>query len=259
LETISISGLTVLRALPAGERRRDVLFVHGYFADATIWEGWLARFAAQGFAAYAVNLRGRSASRPGTALGGVSVAEFADDAAVVARSLGMPAVVGHSMGGLIAQRLAADGLVSAAVLITPAPPRGIPLFVPALAAKQIKYVPALLLSRVMHPDREDLRDMVMNRVPPDRQEYFLNRLIPDSGRAGREMSITGVGVDRARIHCPIAVYAASDDRFIPPRIVKRVARRYGVEAHVLQGHGHMVIVEPGWEQLADEIARSLHA
>jgi len=259
LETIIIDGLTVLRALPAGAARRSALFVHGFFADASIWSAWLERFAGQGVAAYAVDLRGRGGSRPGTALGRASVEDFADDARIVARSLGMPAVIGHSMGGLIAQRLAADGVASAAVLITPAPPRGIPLFVPRLLAKQIKYLPATFLSRVMHPEREDLREMVMNRVPREDQEYFLNKLIPDSGRAARDMSVTGVPVDRTRVRCPIAVYAASDDRFIPARIVERVARRYGVRARRLEGHGHMVIVEPGWEALADETLRFIDA
>ena len=256
-EAISIDGLTVLRALPAGTPRRNVLFVHGYFADATIWDAWLPRFAAHGFAAYAVNLRGRGGSRPGAPLGSASMEDFISDARVVARALDMPAVIGHSMGGLIAQRLAADGVVSAAALITPAPPRGIPLFVPRLALKQFKYLPATLLARVLHPNREDLRGIVMNRVPRDRQEYFLNKLIPDSGRAGRDMSMTGVPVNRAHVRCPIRVFTASDDRFIPPRIVRRIAKRYGVEAEVLQDHGHLVICEPGWEALADSIARWL--
>jgi non-heme chloroperoxidase len=164
-------------------------------------------------------------------------------------------VIGHSMGGLVAQRLAADGVVRSAVLITPAPPRGIPLFVPNLVFKQLKYLRATLFSGVIDPDREDMREIAMNCLPRDRQEYFLNKLIPDSGRAGRDMSITGVPVDRERVRCPLRVVTASDDRFIPPRIVRRIARRYGVEAEVHEGHGHLVIGEPGWEQLADDIAR----
>src|SRR5579884_804517 len=85
LETIIIDGLTVLRALPAGAARRSALFVHGFFADASIWSAWLERFAGQGVAAYAVDLRGRGGSRPGTALGRASVEDFADDARIVAR------------------------------------------------------------------------------------------------------------------------------------------------------------------------------
>lgn len=255
METIAIDGLTVLRALPAGAARGNVLFVHGYFADASVWDGWLPRFAQHGFAAYAVNLRGRGGSKPGTPLGPVSMHDFIDDARIVARSLAMPVVIGHSMGGLIAQALAADGVVSAAVLIAPAPPRGIPLMVPRLLLKQLKYMPATLFSRVLHPNREDLREIVMNRVPRDDQEYWLDKLIPDSGRAGRDMSITGVPVARGRVRCPLRVFTASDDRFIPPGIVRRIAKRYGVEAEVLPNHGHFVIAEAGWEELADAIAQ----
>jgi non-heme chloroperoxidase len=253
-ESIVIDRLTVLRAMPSGNPRRNVLFVHGYFADATVWEAWLPFFAERGFAAYAVNLRGRNESRLVPELGRVSVRDFADDACIVARHLGKPAVVGHSMGGLIAQCLAAQDQVSAAALITPAPPRGIPLFVPGLMLKQLKYLGATLFSRVLVPNREDLRAMVMNRLPRERQEAFLDRVHPDSGRAAREMSITGIPVPRDRVRCPIRVVAASDDRFIPARIVARVARRYGVPVETLDRHAHMIVAEDGWETLAESIA-----
>ena len=42
-ESIAIDGLTVMRALPQGRPRRNVLFVHGYFADAGVWEAWSAQ------------------------------------------------------------------------------------------------------------------------------------------------------------------------------------------------------------------------
>jgi pimeloyl-ACP methyl ester carboxylesterase len=201
-----------------------------------------------------VNLRGRNESRPVPELGRVSVRDFADDACIIARHLGKPAIVGHSMGGLVAQLLAAQDMVSAAALITPAPPRGIPLFVPGLMLKQLKYLPATLFSRALVPNREDLRVMVMNCLPRDRQDLLLDRVHPDSGRAAREMSITGIPVSRAGVQCPIRVVAASEDRFIPARIVARVAQRYDVPVETLQRHAHMVIAEEGWETLAESIA-----
>jgi non-heme chloroperoxidase len=253
-ESIAIDGLTVMRALPQGRPRRNVLFVHGQFAGAGVWEAWLPFFAGRGFGAYALDLRGRGQSRPVPDLGRVSVRDYVEDACLVARHLGKPAVVGHSMGGLIAQALAADDMVNAAVLITPAPPRGIPLFAPRLLLKQLKYLPATLLSRTLDPGREDLRGIVMNRMPRERQDYYLERLVADSGRAAREMSITGVPVDRHRVRCPLRIFTATDDRFVPPRIVRRIARRYGIAAEDLTDHGHMVIAEPGWETLAGTIA-----
>jgi pimeloyl-ACP methyl ester carboxylesterase len=255
IETIRISDLTVLRALPARATRPPVLLVHGYFADATVFNEWLTFFAERGVPAYAVHLRGRADSRTGTHLGHVSIQEFVEDAARVARDLDRPVVIGHSMGGLIAQRLAERGEVSAAVLIAPAPPRGITVMSAQLARKQLKYLPAILRSRVVHPAREDLRELVLNRVPSEQQQMVLDAFVPDSGRAAREMSITGVPVDVRRVTCPVFVIVAGDDRFVPRAIGERIANRYGAAVQVFEGRGHMIVIEPGWQDVASVVDR----
>jgi non-heme chloroperoxidase len=254
-ETIRIEDLTVECSRPANAIHSPVLFVHGYFASATVWTEWLPFFAARGVPAYAVNLRGRAGSRPGIDLGRASMADFVDDASTVAREIGAAAVVGHSMGGLIAQKLAEQGDVRAAVLVSPAPPRGITVMSPRLVIKQLKYLPAIVRSRLVVPNRDDLREIVLNRVPAARQDAILDLMRPDSGRAAREMSITGVAVDRSRVRCPVLVVVAEEDRFIPKAIGERVARRYGAPVHVLKDHGHMNVMEPGWEQIADAVGR----
>ena len=255
IETIRVSDLTVLRAVPEHATRPPVLFVHGYFADATVFSEWLPFFAARGVPAYAVHLRGRADSRTGTHLGRASIQDFVEDAARVARDLDKPAVIGHSMGGLIAQRLAERGEVRAAVLVTPAPPRGITVLSAKLARKQLKYLPSILRSRVVNPAREDLRELVLNRVPPGLQDIVLDAFVPDSGRAGRDMSIVGVPVDVDRVKCPILVIAASDDQFIPKGIIERIAKRYDAPLQVFNGRGHMIVIEPGWEEVADAADR----
>jgi pimeloyl-ACP methyl ester carboxylesterase len=255
MQTITIGDITVLRALPTTRSGPPVLFVHGYFVDGTMWTGWLEFFAARGLTAYAVNLRGRSGSKPGTSLGRASMEDFADDASKIARDVGAVAVVGHSMGGLVAQKLAERGDVKAAVLVTPAPPRGITVLSPRVAWLQLRYLPSIILSRPVTPGHADLREVVMNRVPPHQQDQLLARMLPDSGRAGRDMSITGFPVDASRVKCPMLVVAAEDDKFIPARIVKRIAERYGATLRMADHHGHMVIVEPGWESLAADVER----
>ncbi len=261
LESIRIGDLGVLCARPARATRRAVVFVHGYFADATIWESWLPFFADRGFPAYAVHLRGRGGSRPGIDLGRASLDDFTDDARAVAVAVaerdGMPAVVGHSMGGLIAQRLAEAGAIDAAVLVAPAPPRGISVLSPRVVIKQLKYLPAIFASRLVRPVANDLRDLVLNRLSRADQDAVLARLMPDSGRAARDMSITGVPVDADRVRCPLLAITGDDDRFIPHGIVERVARRYSAPLQTLAGHGHMITVEPGWPVVADVVARWL--
>jgi pimeloyl-ACP methyl ester carboxylesterase len=238
---------------PAGvPERQPLLFVHGYFADAEVWTPMLQAFAALGYPSHAVHLRGRAGSRPGTDLGRASIADFADDVQQVARSLGRPVIVGHSMGGLIAQVVATRGATDALVLFAPAPPRGIPVMTWRLARKQLRYMPAVLASRAVHPHREDLRDLVMNGVPAAEQDALLDLLQAESGRAGRDLSITGVPVPRQDVHARVLVFGGTEDRFIPIGRIRRVAARYGAPLIVLPGRGHMLIREPGW---ADLVAR----
>jgi pimeloyl-ACP methyl ester carboxylesterase len=255
VQTLRIGNLAVLHAAPARASRVPVLFVHGYFADASVWTEWLPFFAERGFPAYAVNLRGRGGSDGAAHLGSATISDFADDAEHVARSIGSPAVVGHSMGGLLAQMLAERGAVSAAALIAPAPPRGITVLSPRLAIKQLKYLPPILRSRTVTPSREDLREIVLNRVPAAEQNGILDSLIPDSGRAARDMSITGVPVDHKRVRVPMFAITADEDRFIPKRIVERVAARYHAPLQTFTHHAHMLILEPGWTAVADAVAR----
>ena len=255
IETIRIDDLTVTFARPATAQHRPVLLVHGYFATAAVFREWLPFFAQRGIPTYAVNLRGREGSRPGIDLGKTSISDFVDDVAAVAMHLDRPIVVGHSMGGLLVQCLAERGLAHAAALITPAPPRGISVLSPALIARQLKYLPAILRSRVVRPSARDLNTLVLNHVPGDQRPGVLRELVPDSGRAGRDMSITGVPVEARRVRCPVFVVGADDDHFIPPPVVRRVASRYGAPIQTMVGRGHMLVLEPGWKAVADVVAR----
>jgi non-heme chloroperoxidase len=227
-----------------------MLFVHGYFVDGSVFAGMMAFFAERGHECVAVNLRGRAGSRPGCDVGRTSIAHFADDAAEVARALGSPVVVGHSMGGLVAQVLAARGLVRAAALFAPAPPRGIPLTTIRLAIAQLPYLPSILRSRPITPDHRQLTAIAFNRVPKADLPALLATVVPDSGHAGREMSLTGVEIDVTCVKAPMIVIGGDDDLFIALPRVRRVAERYGALFRVAPGRGHMLIIEPGWEELA---------
>ena len=256
-QSLTVDGLTVLSDQPRHATGAPLLLVHGMFANATIFAEWLPFLSERGHPAYAVDLRGHRGSRPGTDLGSASIEDYADDVSTVARWIGSPAVVGHSMGGLITQKVAERGDARAAVLICPAPPRGITVVTPRLVVKQLKYMPAILRRKAIVPNREDLRELTLNRMPRERQDAVLDMLGPDSGHAGWQMSITGVPVDRRKIRCPMLVITAEDDRFVPARVARRVAKRYGASLQTMLGRGHMVTVEPGWQVLADLVVRWL--
>ena len=248
-DRVTIGGLNALVSAPAVETGPPLLFVHGYFGIAIAFERMMEVLSARGHRCVAIDLRGHGDSPLDGDLGKVSIHEYADDVERVARHMGEPIVIGHSMGGLLAQLAAVRGVAKGIVLLSPAPPRGIPVLSFKLAIHQARYMPAILTSRIVVPGRSDLRALVLNRVPQAEQDMLLDLLVPDSGRAALQMSVLGVPVDRERVKVPVFVIAGDEDLFIPLSRGRRVAARYGAPIRVAPGRGHMLIIEPGYEEL----------
>jgi pimeloyl-ACP methyl ester carboxylesterase len=239
--------------------RTPLLLVHGYLATAWTWERYVEFFTLLGYSCTAMNLRGRSGGEPVVDIGRVTMDEYYADAQAAAQELGRPVVFGHSMGGLLALKLAEADLVRAAVLISPAPPRGIPLISLGLVRHMAAYLPAILRSRAVRARFTDFRSLVLNRIPAQEQRELFARFVPDSGRAARDMMLGSMRVDPDRVHAPMLVVGGDDDHFVPWRVDARVADRYGTARLLTHDHGHMLVREPGWEIVAAQIASWLEA
>jgi pimeloyl-ACP methyl ester carboxylesterase len=256
-QTMQLNGLTIVVDQPVVITRPPVLLIHGYGGGAWYFDTYQRFLAASGYPSYAVNLRGHCGSRPVADLGCVSFLDYIDDAHEVARHLGRPIVIGHSMGGLIAQKLAEADAVCAAVLQCSAPPRGISPFSASLAVRQVKHLGALVRSRAIAGTRADYDALMFNRIPEDERAALYARFVPDSGRVGRELSLSVVPVDERKVRCPVLVISCADDRFIVPRIGRRLARKYAATHRQYPQRAHFPQYEPGWETVAGDIVRWL--
>ena len=230
-----------------------MLCLPGLFAGAWVFERLLPHLAARGYPASAISYRGHPPLAPLDSIGRQSLADFVDDAAAAARELDRPIVIGHSLGGLVAQLLAERGLVRAVVLVSPAPPRGISVLSPPILARMASYLPALLWSRSYLPTAAHLDALVLNEVPAPERAAIRDRFVPDSGRASREIAQGAFKVVPDAIRVPMLVVGAERDRFIPVGVSRRIAARYHAAFHLAPGHGHFLFAEPGWERAAGAI------
>lgn len=236
-----------------------VLLLHGIFSGAWQWEKYQSLLARHGYESHAVNLRGRPGSRPVKDIGTVRIQDYVADAMEVARSLGRPIVIGHSMGGLLAQKVAEAGACRALVLISAAPPRWIPALNAVLLSRLVKYLRELLLFEPLFPARPDANVLMFNRTPPADADRDYRMLIPDSGRAAFELAFGVEAVHAPRVTAPVLVLCGGDDRFVAPRVARAVAKKYGVTARVYDHFAHHIITEPGWEGPAAEVVEWLDA
>ena len=253
IQTLRITDLAVTAAIPDEPTRPPILLVHGILGGPWYFENYQRFFAARGYPCYAVSLRGRAGSRVARDVGRISLEEFVTDALDVARVLGRPIVIGHSMGGLVAQRLAEEGAADIAVLLSSASPGGITLATPRLVAKQIKHLGTLLRSRPLVSSDADADDLIFSHIPPEQRPALRARLVPDSGRAARDLSLGTVRVDETRVRCAMLVGGGLEDRFVAPRVARALATKYRAPCWQYPHHGHFLPMEPGWEMIAGDV------
>lgn len=131
--------LEVISKEPASGNPRPapLLFVHGLFVGSWCWaEHFLDYFAAHGYSAHALSLRGHGQSEGREGLRWTRLADYVDDVAqVVARLPAPPVLIGHSYGGAVIQKYLETRTVTAAVLVASAPPQGLLTIVLRLARR----------------------------------------------------------------------------------------------------------------------------
>ena len=240
--------------------RPPVVMIHGAFCGGWVFDEWRAMFEARGFDVYTPTLRHHECfGIPPKELGETSVADYAADIETVLQELGEPAIlVGHSMGGLLAQMLAARGHAAALVLLAPSAPWGVLPSSPfEVMSAQALYMAGDFWRKVLWPERWIASTHALDRLSPASHDAVLSRMVPESGLATFEIMHWAFDLKRSSavearaVVCPILCFSGSQDRINPPGTVRRIANRYRgrVQYRELKGFSHWPLAEPGWEDV----------
>src|SRR5689334_15406788 len=142
----NFGGAPALRVAGA-PGRPTLLYIHGSFVTHEPWRPWLERFGARGFAGLAVARRGRLGYGPERASG----LRFLDYTLRVVDALPEPPIlVGHSLGALLAQKVAELGRARAMVLLSPAPAAMLTAQAVAIPA-YLPMLPKIMTGRALIP------------------------------------------------------------------------------------------------------------
>ncbi len=251
--------LEIIKEEPVSHARSTpILFVHGMSHAAWCWaEHFLPYFGQHGYVSHALSLRGHGGSEGRERLRWTSLDEYVSDVAQVATLMKRPPVlVGHSMGGMIVQKYLESFDIPAAVLMASAPPRGVAHATMRVALRHpLVFIKANLTMSMMpmlgapHLAQEALFSMDM---PEDKVMTYFSRLQDESYRAYLDMM--GLSLPRTwRVKTPILVMGAADDRLISPEEIEATARAYRTQAEVFPGMAHDMMLEAGWQTVADRI------
>lgn len=226
-----------------------LLFLHGIGGGAAIWSAQLASFARLGYRAIAWDMPGYGGSFP---LETASVGLFGDALAEFIGTLALerPVLVGHSIGGMIAQSFLADGLGS---------PRAVVLAQTSAAfgGRDPAWARDFVASRLDPLDRgETMAVLAAHSIPamvgeepdPDGVALAQSLLAGTPAQAYRESTLSMIGFDRrealGRIAVPVLLLAGSQDEAAPAATMAKMAERIpGAEYALIAGAGHFAMLE----------------
>jgi pimeloyl-ACP methyl ester carboxylesterase len=257
-------NLEIVRRAPAQPSTNPpLLFVHGVCHGAWCWdEYFLPYFAAQGWDAYALSLRGHAGSEGRDRLHQFGLQDYVDDVFHVASQLDRkPVVIGHSMGGGITQlamRRDPERLAGA-VLFASMPPGWNTRWESLRMLRNPLGLVAThrLLSEKSFSARDVRRMPFMGgRITLEQAACYAPLLQPESSRAVEE--IPQMNTPSGPVPFPLLVMGASSDIIFGASAVRRTAAHYHTDAVVLDQGCHDLMIDPNWRESADVILNWLN-
>jgi pimeloyl-ACP methyl ester carboxylesterase len=241
-----------------------ILFIHGMFQNPKSWNKWIAYFESKGYRCIAPAWpyhEGEPAELKNNVppeLGDLRLQTVINNMAAIAQCCDTrPIVIGHSVGGLIAQVLVSKQLAEAAVCISSVAPNRMLAFDwdffknNAMIANPLKGdEPYLMDAEGFHTNfanslSNEASDAAYEAYTTHDSRYMLRDCLGAAGEIDMELP-----------HVPLLFIGGEKDEIIPPSLNEKNSKAYKDEASMsdfraFPGRSHFICGEPGWEEVAE--------
>lgn len=246
---------------------KNILFITGAFVSNSCWSDWQTYFEQIGFSAIAPPWPYKDAPanilrdrHPDIGVASIRLAQLISHFENIVRKMPeKPILIGHSIGGLVAQILLQKGLGQAAVAIHSVPPQGIFTLKPSFI--KAGWGPLGLFtstSKTFMMSFKQWQYAFTNGMPLDWQEKGYALAIPESKLVVRDTTTSAARVDFSAPHAPLLFISGSTDHTIPASLNYDNYKKYKNEDSVtaykmFDGRNHFVLGQPGWQEVAGYI------
>jgi pimeloyl-ACP methyl ester carboxylesterase len=234
--------------------------VHGAFCGGWAFNRFRRPFERAGHQVTAPDLPGHEELPNRQPVAGLSMSDYAQAITkVIAAQESPPVVIGHSLGGLVAQLAAARARVSGLILLAPSAPWGVTGSSPeeAASAMSLYALGPLWPMTAVDPSRDLAHRYLVDRLPREGRRWVYERMRPESGRALFETlnwwldPFATTLVSPHSIRAPVLGVAGGADAIHPVATVRATVSRLGGSVSVFKGASHWLQGEPGWEEVAE--------
>jgi pimeloyl-ACP methyl ester carboxylesterase len=250
-----------------------VIFIHGLWLHASSWQPWIELFEEAGYAASAPGWPHEPATvaearENPDAVANLSIDEVTDHyAAIIAGLDRPPVIIGHSFGGLFAEKLLGQGHGAAAVAIDPAQIKGV---LPLPLAQLRSGFPALgnpaNLHRSVSLTAKEFRYGFGNALTEEESDELFERwTIPSPARplfqaaAANFVMHSQATVDTDNSdRGPLLLISGTADHTVPDVVTRSTLKQYRdstavTELKQFEGRGHSLTIDNGWREVAEAV------
>ena len=250
--------------------RQPVVFIHGLWLLPSSWSRWATVFEQAGYVALTPGWPDdpdtveEANARP-ELFAHKTIGQVANHFAVIISKLeNKPALIGHSVGGLLAQIIAGRGLAAVSVAIDPAPFRGVlPLPISALkSARPVLGNPANR-NRAVPLTYDQFRYAFANAVSEDEAKALYREFaVPASATTLFQAAAANLNPwTEAKVDTenpergPLLIISGENNHAVPWAIANAAYKRQkqnegATEIVKIPGRGHALTIDTGWREVA---------